>query len=167
METLLSKYKSYIIEALNKKLKILENNQKEIPKNTKGVIYVLRSMKDIDEIYRFGQTNDFKKRVANYNSANSDKMEVVFVYEVDDIEKIEKCVINLIKEQRYKKRKDFYEIDKSILKKIIKDCEKLTLKYKNIIANKNMNKKTIANQKRSLKDSKLINNDNLYIYIKK
>ena len=40
---------------------MLENNQKEIPKTINGVVYILQSLKDIDEIYRFRQTEDFKK----------------------------------------------------------------------------------------------------------
>jgi phage anti-repressor protein len=79
LEKLLNNYKDYIIEGLQKTVEILENNQKEAPKNVKGVVYILKSLKDIDGIYRFGQTEDFKKRLANYNSANSDKMKVIYI----------------------------------------------------------------------------------------
>ncbi len=42
---------------------------------------ILQSPKDIDGLYCFGQSEDFKKRLQNYNSANSDKMIVKFIYE--------------------------------------------------------------------------------------
>ena len=112
--------KNYIIEALQNTVNILENNQKEVSSNIKATIYVLQSPKDIDGIYRFGQTEDFKKRLQN--SVNSDKMKVILIYETKNAIKIEKCVIAQIKELRYKKRKDF-----------IKDCDELTLKYKILI----------------------------------
>ena len=120
MEKLLNNYKNYIIEGLQKTVSILENNQKEIPKNVKGVVYILQSLKDIDGIYRFGQTEKFKNRISNYNSSNSDNMKIVKIYETKDAGKVEKCVINQIKELRYKKRKDFYQINLNLLTKIIK-----------------------------------------------
>ena len=43
--------------------------------------------KDINELYRFGQTEDFKKRLQNYNSANSDKMKVILIYETKNAKK--------------------------------------------------------------------------------
>ena len=40
------------------------------------------------------------------------------IYETKNAKKIEACVLAQIKELRYKKRKDFYEINIDILKKI-------------------------------------------------
>jgi phage anti-repressor protein len=153
LEKLISNYKNYIIEGLQKTISILENNQKEIPPNIKGVVYVLRSPKDIDGIYRFGQTEDFKKRLANYNSANSDKMEVVYIFETKNSKNIQDCVIAQIKQHRYKKRKDFYEIDINVLKNLIKDCTDMTKKY-----SKSLTKKQVGGN-----ESKL----NLFLYIMK
>ena len=153
LEKLISNYKNYIIEGLQKTISILENNQKEIPPNIKGVVYVLRSPKDIDGIYRFGQTEDFKKRLANYNSANSDKMEVVYIFETKNSKNIQDCVIAQIKQHRYKKRKDFYEIDINLLKNLIKDCTDMTKKY-----SKSLTRKQVGGN-----ESKL----NLFLYIMK
>ena len=155
LEKLLNNYKDYIIDGLKKTVEILENNQKELPQNIKGVVYILKSLKDIDGIYRFGQTTNFKNRLINYNSSNSDKMKVIYVYETKNIKAIEDCVLAQIKTHRYKKRKDFYEIDKNILKKLIKDCVGFTLKYK---------------KKLSIKKQEGGNNteiENLYLYIDK
>lgn len=130
LEKLLNNYKNYIIDGMKATINILENNQKPIPKNIKGCVYVLKSPKDIDGIYRFGKTDDFRKRLANYNSANSDKMEVIYIYETKNMQEIEDCVIAQIKKHRYKKRKDFYQIDVNVLKSLINDCNALTLSYK-------------------------------------
>ena len=148
LEKFLNKYKDYIINALKNTINILENNQKPISNSIKACVYILKSPKDIDGIYRFGQTETFKKRIQNYNSANSDKMEIVFVYETKDAKKIESCVISQIKEHRYKKRKDFYQIDINILKKLIKACDTLTLTFK-----------------KKIKESQDGGSSNLYLYI--
>ena len=152
---------------MKKTVEILENNQKEIPKNTKGVVYILRSFKDIDGIYRFGQTADFKRRLNNYNSHNSDKMAIVKIYETKNIEKVESCVIAQIKELRYKKRKDFYQINLKTLTKIIKECCNLTLKFRGSINNnlkKNSKKNSKTNSKKSLDGGSQIN---YYMYLQK
>jgi hypothetical protein len=98
------------------------------------------------------------ERLANYNSANSDKMKVVYIYETKNIKAIEDCVLAQIKTHRYKKRKDFYQIDKNILKSLIKDCTEFTLKYK-----KKLNTKKSKDQE----GGDNTENENLYLYIKK
>ena len=60
-------------------------------------------------------------------------MKVIFIYETKNAKKIENCVLAQIKDLRYKKRKDFYEMSFNLLKKIIKSCSDLTLKYKKSI----------------------------------
>ena len=157
LEKLINNYKNYIIEGLQDTVNILENNQKEVSLKIKGTVYIIKSLKDIDGIYRFGQTENFKKRLQNYNSSNSDKMEVILIYETKDARKIESCVISQIKELRYKKKKDFYEMDIKLLKKITKDCIELTLKYKRRI---NKNKKNNDEQDGG-------NIDHYYLYIQK
>jgi phage anti-repressor protein len=137
LEKLIGNYKNYIIDGLKKTIQILENNTKEVSQKIKGTVYIIRSIKDINGIYRFGQTENFKERLSNYNSANSDKMEVMYIYETKDSKKIQDCVIAQIKPLRYKKRKDFYEIDINVLKKIINDCIELTLKYKKSLTKNN------------------------------
>jgi phage anti-repressor protein/uncharacterized Fe-S cluster protein YjdI len=130
LEKILDKYKSYIINAMKKQIEVLENNQKELPNNTASMVYILKSPKDIEGIYRFGKTDDFKKRLQNYNSANSDKMEIVLIYETKCATEVEDCVIAQIKKYRYRKRKDFYEVNIDIIKEIINTCDKMALKYK-------------------------------------
>jgi len=137
LEKLINNYKNYIIDGLKSTIKVLENNQKPIPQNIKGVVYILKSPKDIDGIYRFGKTKDFANRLANYNSANSDKMKVLFIFETKNTQQIEDCVISQIKQFRYKKRKDFYQINIDIIKQLINSCNQLTLKFKQKICKSN------------------------------
>jgi phage anti-repressor protein len=157
LEKLIHNYKNYIIEALQSTVNLLENNSKEVSQKIKGTVYILRSPKDIDGIYRFGQTESFKKRLSNYNSANSDKMEVLYIFETKDSKKIQDCVIVQIKELRYRKRKDFYEINLNLLKKIINECSEFTLKYK----------KSIIKQKKNQDGGNVqLAHQNLFLYIK-
>ena len=157
LEKLINNYKNYVISGLQSTIKVLENNQKPTPTNTKGVVYILRSPKDIDGIYRFGKSKDFKDRLTVHNSSNSDKMEVLYIFETKNAQQIEGCVISQIKQFRYKKRKDFYQVDIDVIKQIIKSCNSLTLKYK-----KALNKSTKNN---NLGGSKTKNN--LFLYIQK
>ena len=160
LEKLINNYKNYIINGLKSTIKVLENNQKPIPQNIKGVIYILKSPKDIDGIYRFGKTQDFKNRLANYNSANSDKMQVIFIFETKNAQQIEDCVISQIKQYRYKKRKDFFQINIDIIKHLISSCNQLTLKFKQKI-NKSNKKNNMNNI-----DKKIGGNfDNIFLYI--
>ena len=156
LEKLINNYKNYIIDGLKSTVKILENNQKPIPQNTKGVVYILKSPKDIDGIYRFGKTQDFVNRLTNYNSANSDKMQILFIFETKNTQQIEDCVISQIKQFRYKKRKDFYQIDINIIKQLINSCNQLTLKFKQKINKSNNTNNKIGG-----------NSDNIFLYIHK
>ena len=48
---------------LIKKFGILENNQKPIPNNKNGIIYVLKTDHDIVNLYKLGKTKKFKERI--------------------------------------------------------------------------------------------------------
>jgi hypothetical protein len=130
LEKHIDKYKNHIIDALNKQMQILSNNQKPKVDNKGGVIYILKSNKDIDGIYRIGKTKKFKERKAVHNSSHPDDMEIVFVYESKNIDEVENCLKAVLKSTQYRKRKEFYQIDENILKELINSCNNMTLKVK-------------------------------------
>jgi len=80
-------------------------------------------------------------------------MEVVYIFETKNSKKIQDCVIAQIKQYRYKKRKDFYEIDINLLKNIMKDCTDMTQKY-----SKSLTRKQVGGNENKL---------NLFLYIMK
>ena len=82
-----------------------------------------------------------------------------FFNETKDSKKIQDCVIAQIKPLRYKKRKDFYEIDINLLKYLINSCNQLTLKFK-----KNIDKLNIDKKGGAVKDNI---NHNIFLYIAK
>jgi phage anti-repressor protein len=127
IEKLINKYKNYIIEALNKKVNILENNQRPISNTKSGIIYILKTDKDIIDLYKIGKTKKFKERIRTHNSSHIDNVDIVHIYETDYIDEVEKCLKNILSTKQYRKRKEFYQIDLDILKKLIKTCDKMSL----------------------------------------
>ena len=124
VEQNLDKYKNYIIEGLNKKIKKYESELKPAPApTTNGAIYVLKTSEDIDGVYKIGRTKNFAERIKVHQSSHPDKIEIVHVYETNNIEVVESCLKDLLKEKSYRKRKEFYEIDINLLKQLIKNCD--------------------------------------------
>jgi phage anti-repressor protein len=136
IEKLMNKYKNYIIEALNKQVGVLENNRKPIPNNKGGIIYVLKTDKDIIDLYKLGKTKKFKERIRTHNSSHIDNVDIVHIYETDYIDEVEKCLKNILSTKQYRKRKEFYQIDLDVLKELIKTCYKMSLKVRK--SNKNI-----------------------------
>ena len=50
------------------------------------------------------------------------KIEIVYVYETENVEQVEQCIKDLLKHRAYHERKEFYEIDADLLKELIKHC---------------------------------------------
>jgi phage anti-repressor protein len=124
IEQHLNKYKSYIIDGLNKKIKKYESELKPNPKvANKGVIYVLKTTEDIDNVYKIGRTKKFTDRLKVHQSSHPDKLEIAYVYETDNVEAVESCIKDLLKDTRYRKRREFYEVELSLLKQFIKNCD--------------------------------------------
>lgn len=120
IEAHLDKYKNHIINALNKKIEKYEKELKpQLEITSEGVIYVLKTNEDIEGVYKIGRTKDFQARIKTHQSLHPDKLEIAYVYETENIEHVEKCLKDLLKDKAYRKRKEFYEIDLDILKTLI------------------------------------------------
>jgi phage anti-repressor protein len=130
IEKHINKYKDYIIEALNKKVDILDNNQKPKIDVQSGVFYILKTDLGIEDVYKIGKSKKFKQRLTTHNSSHVDNVKVVLVYEALDIDGVERCLKAVLKGFQYKKRKEFYEITIDKLKMLLEDCDKITLKAK-------------------------------------
>jgi hypothetical protein len=143
LEVILYKYKNYIIDGMNKKIKQLEQNQKPKINPTKGIIYVFRSLNTDLTLYKLGKTIDSKSRFKSHNSPMANDIEVLFQYETENIEQVESCVKILMKKSQYRKYKEVYQIDLDILRKTIKDCDEKITEINNEITkrNKKNNKK--------------------------
>jgi hypothetical protein len=123
IEAHLDKYKNHIIAALQKRISKYEKELKPMPAVKEGgVIYVLKTTETIDGVYKIGRTRDFKKRLKVHQSSHPEKLDVVFVYETDNVAQVENCLKLALKETEYRKRKEFYEIYLDVLKTVIENC---------------------------------------------
>ena len=125
LEKHIDKYKDNIINDLRSRVKILEQNMKpiEIPKE-EGVIYVLNTHENIglNDIYKLGISEDFKKRLLTHQSSHADNVEVKHIYKPSDVKGVERCLRSVLRERQYRKKKEFYQIDLESLKQIIENC---------------------------------------------
>lgn len=130
LEKHIDKYKNYIIEGLDRQVNTLKNNQKPKIDPKSGVIYVLRSNKDIEGIYRIGKSKKFKTRKMQHDSSHPDDMEIEYIFETTNIDSVEKCIHLALKQRQYRRRKEFFEADIDLIKDLLNDCEDLILKGK-------------------------------------
>lgn len=134
LEQVIDKYKNYIIDGLQSKINRLENNQKPFVNKTSGIIYIIETSDDVGH-YKIGKTTNLKNRLNNYSADKKDNIVPLYVYETDDVDKVESCVKNMAKQFQYRKYKEVYKTDINMLKMLINECgefaEKVNLKIKN------------------------------------
>jgi len=123
LEVALYKYKNYIIEGMNNKIKQLENNQKPKINANKKIIYVFRALNTDLTLYKIGKTINSKTRFSKHNSPMANDLEVLFQYETENIDQVEMCIKAYMKKAQYRKYKEVYQVDLDIIKKTIKNCD--------------------------------------------
>jgi phage anti-repressor protein len=127
LEKHIDKYKDVIIE------KYIANHTSQQTEIKGGVIYLLNTDLNLPNVYKIGKTIDFKSRLKTHQSSTVDNIKVVKVYKTRDIDNVEKCLKQYLKEKQYKKYKEFYQVDKEIVTKLFKVCDKATLSARNIL----------------------------------
>ena len=130
LEKLIDKYKNYITVGLQKRVKNLENNQKPKINPANGVIYIFKTETGLDNVFKIGKSTNLKKRLQSHNSSHADDLEIVYVFETNNIDQVEKCLKAVLKEKQYRKYKEIYEIDINIVKELLDTCETMVLKVK-------------------------------------
>ena len=123
LEVILYKYKNYIIDGMSQKIKQLENNQKPKINSNKKIIYIFRALNSDLTLYKIGKTINSKTRFSSHNSPLANDLEVIFQYETENIDQVEKCIKSLMKKAQYRKYKEIYQVNLDIIKKAIKDCD--------------------------------------------
>lgn len=127
LEKLIDQYKNHIIYSMEQKIKQLETNQKPKINYKSGVIYVFKSDKNIEDLYRIGKTQNLKHRMKNHNSSHPNDIELIFVLETPNIDKVEKCLKIMLKEKQYRRTKEFFQVDIDIIKEVIHKCDDVAL----------------------------------------
>jgi len=143
VEKLIKKYHHHIEEQLYKKIGLLEKNQKPKINIKGGVIYFFEALNNIKlddlekDLYKLGKTSNKKNRFKTYNSGNANDIEPLFILEVNDIDKVEKCIKNLLTDYQYRKYKEIYQLDIDALKIVFSNCDDLVRGFKKYMDNNN------------------------------
>lgn len=136
------KFKNYIIESLNNKINQLENNMKPKINTSKGIIYVFRALNTENAtLYKIGRTINSKQRFNSHNSPLANDLEIIMIYEADNIIQLESCVKVMMKKAQYRKYKEIYQVDLDIIKNVIKDCDVKLNQINDMIDKKNKKQK--------------------------
>ena len=126
------------LDNLNKKIKILEINNKKLKKNlTKKKypngyhIYVIED----DGLFKIGYAKDLNNRLKVYNTGKANKAEYVYYKKTNCAKEIEICLKALLNKYIYKSNKEFYDCSLNTIIKAIKKClniEEKCIKCKDI-----------------------------------
>ena len=139
VEETLFKYKDYIIQGLQDKIKKLEHNQKPKVYPKRGVIYVFETPNTPqNSLYKIGKTQDLKQRLKSHQSPLSHDINVLYYFETEDITSVEKCAKTFMKKYQYRKYKEVYQVNIEIIKKVISKCGNISefINLQNIKDNK-------------------------------
>ena len=126
VEETLFKYKEYIIQGLEEKIKKLEQNQKPKVYPKRGVIYVFETPNSPqNSLYKIGKTKDLKQRLKSHQSPLSHDINILYYFETEDIDSVEKCAKTFMKKYQYRKYKEVYQVNIDIIKEVISSCGKI------------------------------------------
>ena len=148
VEKMLYKYKDIIISNLVKENELLKNNQKAKPRTNEKTIYIFKALNTDLTLHKLGRSIDLKQRLKQYNSGLANDIKVVYEYHTENIESVEDCLKALLREKKYRKYKEVFEVDLDIIKEAIEICDKSV---------KLINKKIMEKEK----------NNQLYMYVPK
>lgn len=136
VESLFLKYRSQTEEGMQKEIDRLKANQKaHIRKSDhEGYIYIIRASDINHSLYKIGRTEDLSNRLNTYNTGAADEIEVLYKYRTDKLKATESCIKLWLKDFKYRKYKEVYEVELDSIKKVISQCgeigAKLLAKYK-------------------------------------
>ncbi len=94
---------------------------KPVQIKSKGIIYVIRASNK-SEVKKIGKAKSWKKRFDNYNIGRYENVDLLLVYEFNDIDKLEKCLKVMLSEYKAKKNTELYDVDLDVIKKYLDGC---------------------------------------------
>jgi predicted GIY-YIG superfamily endonuclease len=107
-------YKTDILNGLLTKL-----NKKRRSKDGEGLIYVFRVK---DGVMKIGYTKDMLQRLRNYMVGRADNIEILASFKTSNRKKVEQCVKTFCQAKRYAARKELYQVDEDIIKRVMRLC---------------------------------------------
>jgi len=125
------KYRNQTVRGMQENIDTLVANQKpRIPSARPGYVYMMRTsdhatlhqvQKHIASV-KVGSAKQLQQRLDVYNTGRANNAEYLFQVQTDDMRGVEQCVKALCKAKQYRKRKEVYQIDTDIMKKVIDHC---------------------------------------------
>lgn len=128
LEKHIDQYKDVIIE------RYLANHTPQQENIQGGVIYILNTDLNLPSVYKIGKTADFKARLKTHQSSHVDNVKVIKIYKTTDIDNVEKCLKQYLKQKQFKKYKEFYQVDIDDISQLFKVCNNATLSAKKVLA---------------------------------
>ena len=136
LEKLIDNYKNIIIEKLDNKINILENDLRKDVFTSNKYCYIFEETDELGEkYYRLGQSGNIKQRMYNHNSSNVHKKILSFKIKTDNILHFEACLRGIMFDYRYKNNKDYYKISDEKIKSAINHCNTITKEFNNKSSN--------------------------------
>jgi len=101
--------------------------QRRYPKTSKGYIYII-TVNEEKELHKPGSTTDMNKRMSTYRTGREHDINVVYLYETDNIRAVETCLKGWLAPARYQQRKEIYQVELDVIKKLITECSNIGTK---------------------------------------
>ena len=131
--------RSYFIEIENTFIKYrqqtldgikLDMQRAKFKPNT-GYIYIILVR---ENLHKIGYSTNMTKRMSVYRTGRGRDMEVLYLFQTDQLKEIEGCMKSWLRGKRYNTNGEIYEVELDVLKKLINECAaigtKLHLKNK-------------------------------------
>jgi hypothetical protein len=97
-------------------------------KDGPGFVYAMPASPENDEVNKPGSTKDLLYRLSTYNTGLFVDRKYAFALRVNYRQEVEACLKRIIRSKRARPRREVYEVDLSIMAKLIQGCDELSEK---------------------------------------
>lgn len=124
-------YREQLLKGMEHDLSELRRNQEpRVPPGREGYVYFIRAQHGMtadavgkgEVLGKLGKTKQMQPRMDSYNTGRANNVDVLYQAQTDDMDAVESCVKLLCKSKQYRKRKEVYQIDADIMRKVIDHC---------------------------------------------
>lgn len=128
LDDFIGRYSDQISDGIVKDIKQIAKNMEKYPnKDGPGYIYAIQASKERSGLIKIGYASDLIKRLSVYNVGRAEDVVLLHSIRVKYRKQVDACLKSFMDAKRYKKRKEIYEVDLDIIKKLIKGCDKLSM----------------------------------------
>jgi len=128
LDNFITHYSDQISDGIIKDIEKVAKKIKEYPnKDGPGYIYAIRASNSKSGLIKIGYASDLIQRLRVYDVGRADDVELLYAFRTSYRKKVENCLKALMEAKRFKKRKEIYEVDLDIIKKLITGCNKLSI----------------------------------------